>query len=182
MAWTAPATWVPNQAPTAAQLNAQIRDNLLETMPAKASDVSGNYFVASTIMNQIVERSGARSYVAALENTASTSYTNLTTPGPAVTVTTGVNALAIFACECRNNLDSNTATARMTIDATGASSIPGTDTRSICNATPEQGVMAAWHAVWYDDLTPGVNTFTAKYRVSSGEGRWANRRLYVLPY
>src|SRR5690606_12967068 len=31
-------------------------------------------------------------------------------------------------------------------------------------------------------LTPGVNTFTAKYRVSSGSGRISSRRLMVIPF
>jgi hypothetical protein len=30
-------------------------------------------------------------------------------------------------------------------------------------------------------LTPGSNTFTAKYRVSSGTGTWLNRSIVVVP-
>lgn len=37
MAWTTPRTWIAGEEVTAALLNAQIRDNLLETMAAKAT-------------------------------------------------------------------------------------------------------------------------------------------------
>jgi hypothetical protein len=36
MAWAAPRSWVLGETVTAALLNAQLRDNLLETMVAKA--------------------------------------------------------------------------------------------------------------------------------------------------
>lgn len=46
MAWTNPSTWANGDVPTAANFNAQIRDNLNETMPGKASS-SGQVFYAS---------------------------------------------------------------------------------------------------------------------------------------
>ena len=46
MAWTAPLTWTTGQIVTAANLNQQIRDNLLETASAKAA-AAGDVFVAT---------------------------------------------------------------------------------------------------------------------------------------
>lgn len=37
MAWTAPRTWVSGETVTAAQLNTHLRDNMLETAPAKVT-------------------------------------------------------------------------------------------------------------------------------------------------
>ena len=54
MAWTAPMTAVANAVFTAAQFNTHVRDNLLETAPAKAT-TTGGYFVA-TGTNTIVQR------------------------------------------------------------------------------------------------------------------------------
>lgn len=44
--WTAPASWTTGQIVTAANLNEQIRDNMLETSPAKAS-AAGDTFYAT---------------------------------------------------------------------------------------------------------------------------------------
>lgn len=46
MAWTAPRTWVTGEIVTAAYLNSNVRDNLLETAPAKAT-AAGDIFVAT---------------------------------------------------------------------------------------------------------------------------------------
>lgn len=46
MAWTAPRTWVTDEVVSASQLNAHVRDNLLETAPAKAA-ASGDLFQAT---------------------------------------------------------------------------------------------------------------------------------------
>ena len=46
MAWTAPQTWTTGQIVTAADMNGDIRDNMLETAPAKAS-AAGDIFYAT---------------------------------------------------------------------------------------------------------------------------------------
>jgi hypothetical protein len=46
MAWTAPRTWVTDEVVSASQLNTHVRDNLLETAPAKAT-ASGELFEAT---------------------------------------------------------------------------------------------------------------------------------------
>lgn len=47
MAWTAPRTWVTSEVVSATIMNAHVRDNLLETAPAKAS-AKGDLFAATT--------------------------------------------------------------------------------------------------------------------------------------
>lgn len=46
MAWTAPRTWVTSEVVSATIMNAHVRDNLLETAPAKAS-AKGDLFAAT---------------------------------------------------------------------------------------------------------------------------------------
>lgn len=102
MAWSTPLTAVANASLTAAQWNASVRDNLLETAPAKATTATG-YFVA-TGTNAIAQRVPLSSAIATDQSTTSTGgYANLTTSGPAVTVTTGVAALVCFGAWMTND-------------------------------------------------------------------------------
>lgn len=179
MAWTAPMTAVSGSVYTAAQFNTFTRDNLNETAPAKAT-TNGGYFVAIGL-NEIAERVGARETITTSETTTSTSYTDLPTVGPTVTVDTGPFALVIWGAQMSNSTaDLST---RMSIEVTGASSIAESDTRALSfDPSSANGIFQGSHAVFYDDLTPGSNTFTAKYRVAGGTGTYLRRRLIVLPY
>ena len=172
-------TAVSGSVYTAAQFNTFVRDNLNETAPAKAA-TAGGYFV-TTSLNEIIERVGARETITDSETTASTSYTDLSTIGPTVTVTTGPLALVIWGAQMSNaTQDLST---RMSIGVTGASTIAESDVRALSfDPSSAGGIFQGSHAVFYDDLTPGVNTFTAKYRVAGGTGTFLRRRLIVLPY
>lgn len=182
MAWSAPMTFTANAAITAAQMNTYLRDNMLQTMPAKATANAGSYFV-TTATNVIAEKRAVSSRVDTSQSSASTSFTNLATVGPAVTLATGTSALVMWAAEMRNSAGSATeATVSMSVDVTGASTIPPTDTRRMTNSAQDDGLWQGMHAVYYDDLTPGTNTFTCKYKVSSGTGFWSSRTIQVFPY
>lgn len=179
MAWTAPMTFVAHTPLTAAQLNTHLRDNLLETAAAKASE-QGGYFVTDA-ENRIVERIGRRQTIGATGTTTSTSYTDLdgTTVGPTVTVQTGELALVSWSCQLSN---SGSGTSRATVDVTGTTTIPGTDGRALTNQSGAGNTAQSAHVVFYDDLSAGENTWEMKYRVSSGTGTFSARRLIVLPY
>src|ERR1700755_2312031 len=105
MAWSAPLTAVANTAFTAAQFNASVRDDLLETAPAKAT-ANGQMFVA-TAANSIAARLPQASFVTVSESTASTTYAALTTAGPAVTITCSLFVIVGVSAK----LTHNTATA-----------------------------------------------------------------------
>ena len=170
-------TFAANSALTAAQLNTYLRDNLNETAPAKAT-TPGGYFV-STALNAIAERVGQRQTIFTSETTTSTAYTDLTTNGPTVTATTAGLALVIWTAQLSN---SGTGFSRCSIEVTGAGSSAASDARCIAFSANANDVLQSAMAVFYDDLTPGSNTFTMKYKVSSGTGTFSNRRLIVLPY
>lgn len=160
---------------TAAQFNQSIRDNLLETAPAIAATVSGYFAVDAP--NSIVQRLGVTASVLTSETTTSTSYTDLATPGPAVTVTCGTMALVVVAASTSN---SGAGSTRMAYDVSGATTEASADNRGMGNANTD--IVIASTVVLEVGLTPGVNTFTAKYRVASGTGTFLSRRIVVLPF
>lgn len=182
MAWTAPMTAVANSVFTAAQFNQFVRDNLNATAPAKAT-AAGGYFVADGI-NSIVERRVSSAIDLDAGTTVSTSYTDLDGPaavGPAVTLTTGSQAMVAYHCQVSN---SGAGSARATVEVSGASSIAGADNRSIAVFGVAGVSVGGGTTVHYASglaLTPGSNTFTMKYRVSSGTGNFDDRRIIVMP-
>lgn len=174
-------TAVSGSVYTAAQFNTFVRDNLNETAPAKATTLGG-YFVTSSL-NEISERVGNRTTDTGSGTTTSTSYTDLTAAsvGPVVTVTTGQLALVIWGCQLTNGTAD--ASSRVSVAVTGASTIAADDDRGLAyDPATAGGVLQCSHAVFYDTLTPGSNTFTMKYRVGAGTGTFLRRRLIVLPY
>jgi hypothetical protein len=173
-------TAVANSIFTAAQFNLNVRDNLNETAPAKAVNVGG-YFV-TTGVNAIAERSVAFDFVNAGESTGSTSFTDLATPGPAVTATTGTMALVIVYGLV--SIDTAGVSALMSYAVTGATAVAASDTRSVTYQPPSVAAARSLRAsamTVQDALTPGSNTFTAKYRVTGGAGNFNNRRIAVIP-
>lgn len=119
MAWTAPMTAAERAVWTSAQWNAHVRDNLLETMPAKAT-TEGSYFV-STAANAIAERVLGGNVVTTSETCTDTDYGDLATVGPAVTSTTGSEALVWISCE----LQSDTGPGAPDVSAVGTYSATG---------------------------------------------------------
>lgn len=178
MAWTTPLTAVANATLTAAQWNASVRDDLLETAPAKAT-TAGRIFVA-TGANTIAERAISANAIATQQSTTSTSYTNLATTGPAVTVTTGANAIAFISGLLSNN--TSTAFALASIAVSGATTVAASDSNSL-NWQPSSATSSGVRATavaYYTSLTPGSNTFTMQYRASAGTATFQDRVLTVM--
>ena len=176
MAWSAPMTAVASSVFTAAQFNTFLRDNLNETAPAKATTAGAHFAVSDT--NEISERLSEAASVVTSQTTTSTAYTDLATPGPAVTVDTGPYAFVMV----HGAMDNTGAGAsRMSFEVTGASAVTAVD----INGVGVFGVAGAGAVlsglVLLTTLTPGNNTFTAKYRVNSGTGTFLNRRISVYP-
>jgi hypothetical protein len=178
MTWTAPMTAVANTVFTAAQFNTHIRDNLNETAPAKAT-AAGTLFVGAGV-NSIAERVPSTNAVTTSESTGSTSYTDVTTPGPAVTVTTGTKAIVIVTSLVQNSTSGQNAYASYAVS--GASAISATDDRAVLiTAAATNQTLRASSAYMETGLTAGSNTFTMKYRVTGGTGSFQNRRITVIP-
>lgn len=178
MSWTAPITWTLGQQVAAAQLNAQLRDNMLETAPGKAT-TAGAHFVA-TGANAIAQRLCQTATVATSQDTGGTtgSYTNLTTAGPSVTATTGVLAFSMAACQITN--DTTNVNTFFSVDISGATTDAASDTRAaIWAATANQPFR--YTVTTLHSLTAGSNTFKIMYKANSNNGVFSRRTLNVMP-
>lgn len=180
MAWSAPMTATANTAFTAAQFNTYVRDNLLETGPAKAT-TAGRIFV-STGANAIAERVPSSNTVSASEGTTSTGFTDLATTGPTVTVTTGTRAIWFISMKGFHSSSDSAFNASVTIS--GASSITAADDarRMTWDGLPAGNSLQMSLAYMETGLTAGSNTFTVKYKTfTAGTASFALRHLLVIP-
>lgn len=179
MSWSTPLTAAANAPLTASQWNASVRDDLLETAPAKAT-TAGAIFVA-TGTNAIAQRIPSSTFTSATETTTNTSYVDLATSGPAVTVTSGTQVLIAVGGHMWN--DTAGGRSWMAFAVSGASSVSASDTTAYTHDISANGrIIGASRVVLQGSLTAGSNTFTAKYRVTSGTGSWAQRNLVVVPF
>lgn len=209
MAWTTPLTAVANATLTAAQWNATCRDNFLMMEPAKATGVvetstatsvsgrrcrrlvkstkqaSAACMFFSTGANAIAERSW-EGYVfnktGTGEQTTSTTYGNIGTYGPSVTVTTGTQAM-VFWGALMGNTTANAAS-YATVAVTGASTVAASDSWALIDdghsaASGDDNMRRRSTSRLFTGLTAGENTFTMKYRVGSGTGQFNYRSLAV---
>lgn len=179
MAWSVPLTAVSNASLTAAQWNASVRDNLLETAVAKVTG-AGQY-VVSTAANALAARTPQASSIATVEATTSTSYANLATTGPAVTVTSGTVALVGVSTNMSNSTVSvNT---RASYAVSGATTIAASDIVAFNYQQPSAGTTIRGSAITMQTgLTAGSNTFTMQYRVTANTGTFDARHLWVVPF
>ncbi len=179
MAWTAPMTAVAGEIWTSAQFNAHVRDNLLETMPGKAT-ATGRMYVTNG-NHSIAERVPTEATVATSQATTSTSYADLTTTGPAITVSTGTTAIVWFNTQCESS--SSDAETSASVAVSGATTVTANDNWRLLQSGVASGSTNRLGMVhMFTGLTPGSNTFTMKYRVSSGTGTFQRRSLIVLPF
>lgn len=177
MTWTNPMTFVAGTTLTAAQLNANLRDNMLETAPGKAT-TAGRLFVA-TGANAIAERPVSDAFIATIQTTTSTTYTDLTTVGPTQTVTTGTSAFVIIRSGLSNSASGNDCF--VSVDVSGASTVAASDAWAIqFRSTSATNGLGAAVTHLFTGLTAGSNTFTCKFRVSAGTGSFQNRTLTVI--
>jgi hypothetical protein len=181
MAWTTPLTFASNAVLTASQLNTHLRDNLLETAPAKAT-TAGQIFVA-TGANAIAARTIQSARNDAQDTTTNTAFGDLSTSvGPSVTVTTGAQALVVVSARLSCSGSSNFAYAGF--DVTGATTrlADSAETVSTRQAGGSGEFIGASRVVYVTGLTPGSNVFTMRYRVSGpSTGTFELRNIIVIP-
>lgn len=180
MAWTAPFTAVAGVTFTAAMWNAGLRDDMLETMPAKAT-AAGQAF-ATTGPNAIAARVPTRAVIATAETTASTSLVDLTTPGPAITLTTGASAIYMISSFVQNA--TATQGGVISVAVSGATTIAANANRvlRVMSTTAGENSKLTYIGMFDGSLNAGSNTFTAKYAVpNSGTASFSTRELMVWP-
>jgi hypothetical protein len=178
VAWTSPMTFSSGAVLTAAQLNTYLRDNSNETAPAKATGAGG--LIVTTAANAIVQRTPTSATVATSQTTTSTSYGDLATAGPSVTVTTGAQAIVFVTASMSNNVAANTTRADFVVS--GATTRAASDATALINesGTANEGFRGS--AVTFVSLTAGSNTIKEQYRVTGvTTGTINDRHLVVLP-
>lgn len=176
MAWTAPMTATDNAVWTSTQWNTHVRDNLLETMAGKAT-TAGRWFVSSAA-NAIAERAITSASVATAQTTTSASFTDLTTVGPAVTVTTGTKAIVFWGAAMSHSVANSECRVGVTIS--GATSTSASTSYQLLL----DGVAASstWrmNTFYVPTLTAGSNTFTLKYSTSAATATFSDRYIFVI--
>lgn len=100
------------------------------------------------------------------QTTTSTTYTDLTTPGPAVTLTTGTAAKVTVTSYVSNSVTGNGALVSFAI--TGASSVSTSDSYALGSSGAAGHYRLGSRVFVVTGLTAGSNTFTSKYRADTG--------------
>lgn len=179
MAWTTPATWVPGSYITAAQLNQQLRDNMLQLAPAKAT-TAGRLFM-TTGGHAIAERAWETAELnpGTPDTTTSTTYTDMANVGPSVTLTTGTMVVVGFSCQMSNN--TATTSAQVSVDVSGATTIAASDTYQLRYEFPgTANINIRADVMTLIPVNAGSNTFKLQYKVSGGTGTFQRRAIQVL--
>jgi hypothetical protein len=133
---------------------------------------NGNAWVCLTPQSAVVNT---------LESTASTSYTNLTTSGPSVTVATGSKALVTITA----TIDSNGAVGGTQVyagfDVSGASTVAAGDNEALNHRLGGSFVTQSGTFL-ITGLTGGNNVFTMKYKSGAGDvtARYQRRNITVV--
>ena len=129
------------------------------------------------IVDQIAALSNAvTATIATSQTTASTSYVDLATVGPAQTVT--VRPSGLVKVTLTGNLSNSGANySVMGVTLSGANVVAAVDTTSLqhFSTAPHRGSYTAL----ITGLTAGVTTFTAQYRVTGGTGTFVDRNIIV---
>lgn len=125
----------------------------------------------------------ASATVLTAQTTTSTAYTDLATAGPSVTLTTGTEVLVTISAILGQGVDSG-ATFSAGVAVSGASTIAASDSYSLFlngdDFTSASGNVSLSATFKLTGLTAGSNTFTMKYKCSSGTARFENRHLTVF--
>ncbi len=178
MAWTSPMTATSGSVFTASQFNTNVRDNGNQTGPALVS--AAGQILVSTAANALAARTPQTSNVDTSQTTASNTYTDLATAGPAVTVTSGTQALVTVTCQCGNSLIGGAALMGFAVSV--STTIAASDLFAVANGFNAGGYIWASAHFLVTGLTSGSNTFTAKYKAANtGTATFVSRKILVVP-
>lgn len=152
---------------------------------APASPVVGDEWYDTT--NKVINRYNGTVWitvtpvsatVATSETTTSTTYADLATVGPSVSVLTGTSALVTVGCK---QLFAGTGTQTwMSYGVTGATTNAATDARASYFQSAAGTIKGDSYTALLTGLTGGLNVFTAKYKtVATTTGTFLDRSITV---
>lgn len=130
--------------------------------------------VTATNWNEIERKKPTQASVATAQSRTNVAYGDMATVGPAVTVTTGTSALCTISSHLYGGGLSFVAVA-----VSGATTRAGVDGEALRQDTANGMQMS--RSILITGLTAGSNTFTLKYRSTSGAINCQDRYLIVTP-
>lgn len=185
---TSAAATYDNISTTATSQDVEIRGNELADRDSRTAryDLNGNSQTRIVAVgNAIATSSGVsigaqHAEVTTQETETSTSFDDMTTAGPAVTVCVGANGKALVTLSASMTGGAGGQYAIMGVAVSGASTVAASDQKALYT-TDAAGEVSHSRTFLLTGLTPGNNTFTAKYRVTGGTGTFSNRGVTVVP-
>lgn len=106
--------------------------------------------------------------ISTLEATASSTYTDLTTPGPSVSITTGTSVIVAIGTELLKN-GGGDGNGNIAVSVSGATTIVAADGNGIEVSENRNGFASRpARTFMISGLTPGTNVFTLKYKTNNG--------------
>lgn len=120
--------------------------------------------------------------VATSQGTTSTTYTDLATTGPAVTIVVGATGLMLVGIGCSqvNNIQDNIN--HMSFALSGSNTLAAADENAVAdrsNLASNGNVIGRTFLL--EGLTPGSTTVTAKYKTNANTGTFADRKIWAVP-
>jgi hypothetical protein len=151
-----------------------IQDDSLSTDKYKDGSVTPNKLATGAVTNEVTSS----------QTTTSTSYTDLSTVGPSITLDVPSTGMVLIAFGC--NLGNTTAGqwSSMSIELSGAntaSPTPFSKYSILQRATTANAEETRYVTLLLTGLSAGSTTFTAKYRVGGNTGSFRERNLSVVP-
>jgi hypothetical protein len=123
----------------------------------------------------------ASNFVATVESTSSSTYTNLTTT-QAITLTTGTKVMVIVGCNMSRSY--NGGTTNMSYEISGATTSAPSDDYSKYFKIDDQSLIGNVRIqssyISFRTVTAGSNTFTAKFKSNGGQADIGNRTIAVI--
>lgn len=165
------ASRTPSQARTHMGLGALATLSTVGTSTIDNASVTADKLSTGATSNQVTTD----------QATASTSYTDLTTSGPAVTVTVGANGLLLVGVGANTN-NNGTGEDYMSFAMSGANTLAASDQYAYEAVSFVAGAKNAGSREFlFTGLTAGSTTITAKYRTNTSTGNWHNRQIWAIP-
>lgn len=116
------------------------------------------------------------------QTTSSTSYTDLSTVGPAVTATVGPSGKVLISFSSNINIATSGGIAYLSFAASGSTTIAASDANGVLFQAPTTSHNSSLSKCFVlTGLTPGSNTFTLKYKTFSSSVNFFVRNISVVP-
>lgn len=120
-------------------------------------------------------------YIFTDESTTSTSFIDLATVGPVVTVTVGQSGCVVAWISC-GIYGTTAANKYVSVSASGANTFTAASrVEEGLRSTDSTFVGNTGRQMFFSGLTPGVTTFKMQYKTIGGTGNFFSRRLTVIP-